>query len=1290
MQPHFVLPHGATLRAATPPPPASRPLPCADAALNQLSLEYDNGELQQATRNFDVSMKLGAGSHGGVFKGVLADGTEVAIKVLDVPDEAGFEEEVKVLSKFRHPNLVILMGFARNGPQRSLVYEMLAGGDLYRRLQRSTLEGLPFLWKERVSIALDAACGLSHLHHSTPKVFHRDIKSPNILLDKNGTAKMADFGLACLSHAAAHRVKQAAGTVGYACPLYIRRGVVTEGSEVYSFGMVLLELLTASPPAYRSGHGGKSKGSHIEYLAHRIKGDINNVLAMIDAKANWLPAAARTIAKLALMCGNMQEEQRPNFADMVRALRSIYDGSAFAAIAAVLAAPSAPVDQQVAPQTPQSAPPMQAVASVGVPAAAPAMPLRAAPMEPQTYKALEQPAGLFALECIFSEGVHVEDLPREQRRIVFPCPQHGCHGPDAAPEQDVVRGPLQQFCVGRAYQTTLFDVLVPDSRVRSTVSREHFQVCMEEPSQLEIGRGRLVAHLVNCSANGTYVGETHLQVRGERAALQHGDLVALSHAACVEASHQARHFLRFRLDLSQSCCLPCEAVPRLTVEPARPERLQAAEDGQAGVKVPDAAAVLAQPVPAEAPIPSDAPLAFVLEACGPAVRAEVAAERRLIRFARPMSRRAPHKSTLIVGRAHQLTFWQEVLNTSSFYTLSRQHFEVETWCNDEEGGGSYSFLIRNLSDVNTIHVRRVGEASREPLVALAKGKQGHLLDRDEVVLNLEQEHVFWLTFHDLTMAADSAAVTLATASNRHGSGHQPLPTPTCAEEGVGEAAPGAGDADASSSARAMATAQRLAASACESGFASWPQHMQVVVEAPLAAEPVASVSLPTSAAPRHQATDSVGKATACPPLCVASPLAPLDVGPSPSPTATATASVLRPPVELPLKADEEDGDEEFSVAATLRDLGPELDLLCEVSKAPVFRTDIPLGSSCGPAACPTVPMVADQGAEEQHEAGDAKPTASAAETLEEDEHSFLGMAAGGGDVLFSATGSPRSPTLLAWHRPFELPDRDGAGGCGATMAAPCFGKEARPLNDLAAAAGRSGSDSPSQHSSRQLPPADGTATRAPRTVAADPSGGGAVAATALPVADGRGSLARIGFREAAAAPAAGVAGVAQAAVATPSAPAESSRVAGSFAAEPSATPRSSKTSSSGFGGRAGHGATSTAPAGAGSRASGAGVRPTRASGIAGSARHEPFGSGDDGHHYIAKAGSASCGAATAVVCDSRGVREDARVAGRAEAAREQRLAWATAEVAAGVRKAALAYEGAVQRFWQQPPEVSPI
>ncbi|CAE7280020.1 CCR2, partial [Symbiodinium pilosum] len=134
----------------------------------------------------------------------LKDGSQVAVKAIDLaavvgagdnPEDAGFDEEVMMLSKFRHPNLVTLLGWGSHGSSRYLVYELLSGGDLFRRLHKSRSQTpTPFPWHERLSVCLDAATGLSHMHNSTPKAFHRDIKSANILLDRHGTAKMADFG----------------------------------------------------------------------------------------------------------------------------------------------------------------------------------------------------------------------------------------------------------------------------------------------------------------------------------------------------------------------------------------------------------------------------------------------------------------------------------------------------------------------------------------------------------------------------------------------------------------------------------------------------------------------------------------------------------------------------------------------------------------------------------------------------------------------------------------------------------------------------------------------------------------------------------------------------------------------------------------------------------------------------------------------------------------------------------------------------------------------------------------
>merc|ERR1719158_2403049 len=172
------------------------------------------------------------------------------------------------------------MGFGRESSRRFLVYELLSGGDVHKRLQRSRIDQGPFMWRQRVSAAFDAACGLSHLHHATPKVFHRDIKSSNILLDRNGTAKMADFGLACLSHAREHKVAQPSGTLGYVCPFYVAREVVTEGSEVYSFGIVLLEALTAQPPAYMVQAADGS--TQYNFLVTHIGGDCNMALRLID------------------------------------------------------------------------------------------------------------------------------------------------------------------------------------------------------------------------------------------------------------------------------------------------------------------------------------------------------------------------------------------------------------------------------------------------------------------------------------------------------------------------------------------------------------------------------------------------------------------------------------------------------------------------------------------------------------------------------------------------------------------------------------------------------------------------------------------------------------------------------------------------------------------------------------------------------------------------------------------------------------------------------------------------
>jgi len=269
-------------------------IPPTDAVLNRIAQEFLYEDLVVATGSFQASSRLGEGSYGAVFHGVLRDGTEVAIKALASPKEGGFREEVEVLSRFRHPNLVTLMGFARNGRERYLVYELLPGGDVNSRLNKDS----SFTWKPRLDVVLDASLGLSHLHCSRPQVFHRDVKTQNILMDKNGTGKVADFGLACLAQPNQDKmaVAETSGTIGYADPLYIRTGVVTEKSEVYSLGMVILEVLTGRPPALQHPSG------RIEYQFDHLNGELERLLPMLDPRGKWPGELAKRLGGLALQC----------------------------------------------------------------------------------------------------------------------------------------------------------------------------------------------------------------------------------------------------------------------------------------------------------------------------------------------------------------------------------------------------------------------------------------------------------------------------------------------------------------------------------------------------------------------------------------------------------------------------------------------------------------------------------------------------------------------------------------------------------------------------------------------------------------------------------------------------------------------------------------------------------------------------------------------------------------------------------------------------------------------------
>ncbi|CAE7840701.1 PERK7 [Symbiodinium microadriaticum] len=273
--------------------------------LEGLALEYTWQELHQATDGFSTARQLGSGASGTVYHATLCEGTEAAVKVLDAPLRGGFEDEVRLLSRCRHPNVVMLLGFAEESlcsvfrhRRCALVYELLHGGDLYRRLQASRA----YLWHERLRTATEVCRGLAHLHKHRPKIFHRDIKSQNILFSSDGTAKIADFGLACMAadndvHEMA--TSQVAGTVGYSDPLYTRTGVMSESSECYSFGQVLIEILVGRPPAVlaQDGHSCVFLSDELRPREDRAK---SRVLSRLDKRAQWPLCTAAGLSTLAL------------------------------------------------------------------------------------------------------------------------------------------------------------------------------------------------------------------------------------------------------------------------------------------------------------------------------------------------------------------------------------------------------------------------------------------------------------------------------------------------------------------------------------------------------------------------------------------------------------------------------------------------------------------------------------------------------------------------------------------------------------------------------------------------------------------------------------------------------------------------------------------------------------------------------------------------------------------------------------------------------------------------------
>ncbi|KAK9282253.1 hypothetical protein L1049_005167 [Liquidambar formosana] len=290
-------------------------------------------DLATATKNFRQECLVGEGGFGRVYKGRLeSSGQVVAVKQLDRNGLQGNREflvEVLMLSLLHHPNLVNLIGYCADGEQRLLVYEYLALGSLEDHLLDIPPNQKPLDWFSRMKIALGAAKGLEYLHDkANPPVIYRDLKSSNILLDKEFNAKLSDFGLAKLGPVGdkTHVSSRVMGTYGYCAPEYQRTGQLTVKSDVYSFGVVLLELITGRSAVDTTR---PNEEQNLTSWALPIFKDPNRYPELADPllKGDFPVRGLNQAVAVAAMCLQEEPLARPLMTDVVIALSFLWGGT---------------------------------------------------------------------------------------------------------------------------------------------------------------------------------------------------------------------------------------------------------------------------------------------------------------------------------------------------------------------------------------------------------------------------------------------------------------------------------------------------------------------------------------------------------------------------------------------------------------------------------------------------------------------------------------------------------------------------------------------------------------------------------------------------------------------------------------------------------------------------------------------------------------------------------------------------------------------------------------------------
>ncbi|KAH0716045.1 hypothetical protein KY290_008990 [Solanum tuberosum] len=282
-------------------------------------------ELRTATDHFSSKNILGSGGFGVVYKGRLNNGTVVAVKRLKdynaVGGEIQFQTEVELISLAVHRNLLRLWGFCSTESERLLVYPYMPNGSVAARL-KDHIHGRPVLdWSRRKGIAVGTARGLVYLHEQCdPKIIHRDVKAANILLDEEFEAVVGDFGLAkLLDHRDSHVTTAVRGTVGHIAPEYLSTGQSSEKTDVFGFGILLLELITGQK-AVDFGRGVNQKGVMLDWVKKLHAEKKLNLMVDKDLKNNFDRIELEEMVQVALLCTQFIPTYRPKMSEVLRML----------------------------------------------------------------------------------------------------------------------------------------------------------------------------------------------------------------------------------------------------------------------------------------------------------------------------------------------------------------------------------------------------------------------------------------------------------------------------------------------------------------------------------------------------------------------------------------------------------------------------------------------------------------------------------------------------------------------------------------------------------------------------------------------------------------------------------------------------------------------------------------------------------------------------------------------------------------------------------------------------------